>query len=301
MTAKFRGGAIARVVSGLLWLLILLASWNVRAAGERLLFWESRTPGAQVFLLGSMHLASADIYPLRGEIMQAFESADKLVVELDISGANQLAIQQRMLERGTYSGGSTIKDELSPATWEALAKRLEANGIPPELMLRLKPGLVVTTLSTMEMVKLGLDPEQGVDRYFLRLARSNKPIVELETVDRQLDVVLDLPRPDLMVRQSLGQLDELEAILGQLVGSWKRGDADALAKLVIEDELRRHPEYRELHERMFDMRNREMTERILAMQRQGGTYFVVVGAGHLVGRQGIVALLERRGQQPRQL
>ena len=120
-------------------------------------------------------------------------------------------------------------------------------------------------------------------------------------MDRQLDAVLDVPSPELAVKQTLGQLDDLENLMDQLVDSWKRGDAAALNKLVIEDELAKHPEYRDLHERMFDDRNREMTEKILAMQEQGGTYFVVVGAGHLVGIEGIVAMLERQGQQPKQI
>ena len=89
--------------------------------------------------------------------------------------------------------------------------------------------------------------------------------------------------------------------MDRLVGSWKRGDAAALNKLVIEDELAKNPEYGELFERMFDDRNHDMTEKILALQREGGTYFVVVGAGHLVGKEGIIALLARQGQQPRQL
>ena len=67
---------------------------------------------------------------------------------------------------------------------------------------------------------------------------------------------------------------------------------------MIEDELAAHPEYRDLHKRMFDDRNLRMTDRIVEMQQAGGRYFVVVGAGHLVGDQGIVAMLERRGQRP---
>ena len=270
------------------------------AAQDRLLFWETTTPGSKVYLLGSMHLASADVYPLRDTIMQAFNGADKLVVELDISGDRQLLVQQRMLERGMYRDGRTLQDDLSPDVYRELSQRLADTGLPIEMLQGMKPGLVVTTLSTMEMMKLGLNPERGVDRYFLTQARGAKPILELETVDRQLDVVLDFPDPELLVRQSLSQLDDMEALMNELVDSWKRGDSGALGKLVIEDELRQYPEYEALHERMFDDRNREMTEKILGMQRQGGTYFVVVGAGHLVGEQGIVAMLERQGQSPRQ-
>ena len=275
-----------------------LAVLPAQAAGERLLFWEVETKRATVYLLGSMHLATADIYPLRDEIMQAYESADKLAVELDIGGARSAEIQQRMLMRGQYPPGTSLQDDLSPETWQELAARLESNGLPPAMMQTLKPGLVATTLSTVEMMKLGLNPEQGVDRFFLDRARGVKPIVELETVDQQLDVVLDTPQPDLLVRQTLDQLVDLESIMDRLVNAWKRGDARALAKLVIEDELAAHPEYRELHKRMFDDRNLRMTDRIVEMQQAGGRYFVVVGAGHLVGDQGIVAMLQRRGQRP---
>ncbi len=280
---------------------LLSVAQFTQAAGERLLFWQVDTPRATVYLLGSMHLASPEIYPLRSEIMTAFNQADVLAVELDISGARALEIQQRMLERGTYPEGRSLQDELSPATWAELERRLESSGLPPVLMQSLKPGLVVTTLSTMEMMKLGLNPEQGVDRFFLERARGTKPIIELETVDRQLDVVLDTPQPDLLVKQTLVQLEDLESIMNQLVDNWKRGDSPGLAKLVIEDELKKYPEFRDLHRRMFDDRNRDMTTKILDMQSRGGTYFVVVGAGHLVGEQGIVAMLSRRGQSPRQL
>ncbi|MEE4661597.1 MAG: TraB/GumN family protein [Halieaceae bacterium] len=285
---------------GLLLAATTLPAPDARAAGDRLLFWEVALPDATVYLLGSMHLASADVYPLRPEIMQAWERADSLVVELDITGPRALEIQVAMLERGRYPAGRTLQDDLSPETWRRLSDRLEANGLPAPMMQALKPGLVVTTLSTLELVKLGLDPEQGIDRYFLALARGNKPVLELETVERQLDVLLDVPEPELLVAQTLGQLDELDTIMQRLIDRWKAGDGPALAKLVIEDELAAHPEYATLHKRMFDDRNREMTERIMALQGAGDTLFVVVGAGHLVGERGIIALLTRRGYAPRQ-
>jgi uncharacterized protein YbaP (TraB family) len=293
---------VARVLSAVTFAAAALASQFTQAAGDRLLFWQVDTPGATVYLLGSMHLASPDIYPLRSEIVQAFEGAGSLAVEIDVRGEKGAAIQQRMLQRGQYSGGRTLMDDLSPETWRNLSSRLEQNGLPPTMMLGMKPGLVVTTLSTVEMMKLGLNPEQGIDKHFLNLASAqNKPVLELETVDQQLDAILDIPQPDLLVKQTLAQLEELDTLMAELVDTWKRGDADGLARLVIEDELQKHPEFADLHRRMFDDRNATMTAKILDMQARGGKYFVVVGAGHLVGKQGIVAMLERRGQSPRQL
>jgi uncharacterized protein YbaP (TraB family) len=93
----------------------------------------------------------------------------------------------------------------------------------------------------------------------------------------------------------------METIMSQLVDYWQSGDSEGLARLVIEDELEKYPEFRDLHRRMFDDRNHAMTDRIVEMQARGGTWFVVVGAGHLVGDQGIVSMLQRRGQSLRQL
>lgn len=284
----------------LLLVLALGSSW-VAAANDRLLFYGIKTERAQVWLLGSMHLARPDIYPLREKIMSAFASADSLVVEVDIGGGNQLAIQQRMLEMGTYPAGKTIREELSARTWSQLESRLQTSGLPPFMFEQMKPGLVVTTLTTMELMKLGLSPELGIDGHFLAMARGQKRIVELETIDDQLSLLLDIDNAELLVKQTLYQMDTLEASMNKLVRKWKAGDTDGLRKLVLDDELRSHPEFRPLQKRMFDDRNRAMTDGIVKLQRSGGTHFVVVGAGHLLGDQGIIALLQKRGQQPRQL
>ena len=282
-------------------LLLLALAWPCLAAGDRLLFYQIQTRSSQVWLLGSMHLARADIYPLRQDIMRAFEQAEALVVEVDISGGRQQALRERMLSLGSYPPGQSIHDDLGAATWNQLEARLAAVGLAPSMMERLRPGLVVTTLSTMEMMRLGLNPELGIDRYFLSLARADMPVIELETAAQQIALLLDFPRPELLVQQTLVQLDDLEPSMNRLIALWRAGDAAGLRKLVIDDELREHPEFRPLHKRMFDDRNRAMTDRIVALQHDGGSYFVVVGAGHLLGDQGIIAMLERRGRKPRQL
>ncbi len=289
------------MLRALLFVSLLSVVSLTQAAGDRLLIWEVQTARAKTWLLGSVHLARPDMYPLRAEIMQAFDSADNLVVEVDIGGGNQLAIQQQMLAMGSYPPGKTIRDDLSASTWAKLEKALQASGLPPMMMEGLKPGLVVTTLTTMELMKLGLNPELGIDKYFLTQARGRKPIIELETVEQQISLLLDFPNQDLVVRQTLYQLDSLESSMDRLLRYWKQGDAQGLRKLVIDDELARHPEFRPLQKRMFDDRNRAMTHRIVELQQRGGSYFVVVGAGHLLGDQGIIEMLKRRGQKPRQL
>jgi len=280
---------------------VLFICGPVQAAGERLLFYKLGKADAEVYLLGSMHLARAEIYPLRAGIMQAFASAGTLAVELDISGANQLQIQQMIIARGSYPPGETIRDHVSATTWQNLQRHMSGTGLPVQVLERMRPGLLVTTLSSLEMMKLGLSAELGVDRYFLDQARGQKRIHELETVEQQVSLLLDFPQEDLLVRQTLAQLDNMEAIMEELVSVWKRGDAAALQKLLLEDELAKNPEFRSVYERLFDQRNRAMSKQVEGFLRSPGRYFVVVGAGHLVGEQGIVSLLRKRGYAPQQL
>ena len=285
------------LLSVLIWCLVS----PVWAAGEKLLIWQVNTGQAEVVLLGSVHMAYPEIYPLRREIEDAFAAADTLVVEVDISGANTQALQQLMLEKGMLPEGESLHQYLSEQTWADLQTYLRSRALPVELFARLRPGLVVTTLSSMRIAESGMRVEWGIDQHFLIRARGHKTVLELESAQQQIDLLLDFPEPDLLVSQTLVQLDEIDLYLRPIYDAWRAGDAALLARLLLEDERERFPQFQPVYERLFDERNRAMTEKISAYLRGSGRYFVVVGAGHLVGDEGIIALLAQRGYAARQL
>jgi uncharacterized protein YbaP (TraB family) len=273
-------------------------SWG---AGERLPIWKISAGDADVVLLGSVHMAFADIYPLRQEIEDAYAAADQLVVEVDIGGANAVAIQQNMFQRGLLPAGEVLSEKLSEPVWKALEKYLRSRGLPIAGFQTLRPGLVVLTLTTMRLMEMGMDPELGIDQHFLKAARGNKPILELETAQQQIDLLLNFPDANLIVEQTLGQLDSIDLYMRPIYEAWKAGDANALNRLLLEDELAREPRYKAFYESMFDNRNYAMAQKIADYLAGSGRYFIVVGAGHLVGEKGIIALLERRGFSAQQL
>jgi uncharacterized protein YbaP (TraB family) len=273
----------------------------LQAADDRLLFYKAQHKGAEIYLLGSMHLASSEIYPLRKEIMQAFEAATTLVVEVDTTGDNQIEIQQLMLSKGTYPPGESIRDHLTLDTYVRLEEHAERLGLPIGVVASMRPGFLVTALSAMKMIQLGLSPEQGVDQHFLNAAQGKKSIASLETAEQQVDLLLGFPQPDLQVRQTLESLDSMGELIDELVALWKLGDAKSLQTLMLDDVLNEYPEYRLVYERMFDQRNHAMTAKIETFFLAPEKYFVVVGAGHLVGEEGIVSLLKNRGYKVDQL
>lgn len=278
-----------------------LLAWPLWAAGEKLPVWQLRSADAEVVLLGSVHMAYPDIYPLRAAIETAFAASDNLVVEVDISGANTQQLQQLMLARGMLPEGESLEQHLSAQTWSDLQGYLRSRALPVAMFARLRPGLVVTTLSAMRIAELGMLPELGIDRHFLQQAGDQKTVLELESIEQQIELLLDFPDPDLLMSQTLLQLDEIDLYLRPVYDAWRAGDADLLNRLLLVDERERNPQFQPVYEKFFDERNHAMADKIDAYLQGAGSYFVVVGAGHLVGEEGIVALLQRRGYTAQRL
>jgi len=144
--------------------------------------WKISDSNSSIYLLGSVHFANADYYPMSGAINAAFKASDTLAVEIDISNLDPTRTQQLLLHMGNYQDQRTIKDELSPATYQKLETYLANARLPIRLVEKQKPGMLIMSLTSLELAKLGMSPEFGIDQHFLKLAKGNKPIVELETL-----------------------------------------------------------------------------------------------------------------------
>lgn len=265
------------------------------AAGEQLPVWKLRSASAEVVLLGSMHMAYPDIYPLRAAIERAFRAADTLVVEVDISGDGGARLRQLVRERGRLPAGDRLQQHLAPATWQRLDDYLRGRGLAVESLLALRPGLAAVSLVNMRLLELGMRPELGIDLHFLKQVPTTMRVLELESAEQQLELLLDFPDPSLLMDQTLAQLQQIESYLDPIVEAWRSGDAGRLNRLLREEEQARHPEFEPVYRTLFDERNAAMASQIEAFLGGRGRYFVVVGAGHLVGPGGIVSLLEQRG------
>ncbi|MFO7810263.1 MAG: TraB/GumN family protein [Candidatus Delongbacteria bacterium] len=143
------------------------------------------------YLLGSIHIVPDDIYPLSDRIIKAYQHSDHLAVEADINSPDAKKIGQLAMNRGLYTDGSSLTDELDKDTQTKLTHLLEYTGILGiEQAKMMKPWLLAMTLQQLLIVKKGYDPSNGIDMYFLRSAqRSEKNIFELESAEFQLDLI----------------------------------------------------------------------------------------------------------------
>jgi uncharacterized protein YbaP (TraB family) len=119
---------------------------------------------------------------------------------------------------------------------------------------------------------------------------------ELESVDRQLNLFLDLDEDlgEVLIAQLLDELGDLAALTGRMVEAWQRGDAAALDSM-LQEQSGDDPRLTGWYRRLLDDRNAAMADSLDHWLRGNVDVCVVVGAGHFVGERGLVRLLGDRG------
>lgn len=288
-------------------LFALFIAGNVHAAQDRAFFWKvtpdqsssAQSTASTVYLMGSIHFADQSFYPLRVEITEAFQASRFLAIELDVNKIDHTAYERILEERGMFSDGGTIKDVISEETWRQLRQRLKRLGVDYEAVKAYRPGVMVLTLSAIQVMQLGFDPKLGIDVHFLDQASSQsgpKKIIELETLEQQMDLFLDIPDGDLLLQESLYSLDESELMMSDMVRYWKQGDEAQMSRMLFDDALEDYPAFADIYDSLFYDRNDAMRARVEDMLEEAqGPYFVVVGTGHLIGEKGIVEGLRNSG------
>jgi uncharacterized protein len=274
--------------------LVTLGALQLAAATPSFL-WKATGPrGGTVFLAGSIHLLSSEYYPLAPAFDEAFAQSDLLVEEVDLGEMLAPESQMLMLQRGMAPAGQTLDKVLSPQTLDAVRGKVTELGLPLAPLQLFKPWALALTLQGLEWQKAGFDAELGLDRHFYDRARAaNKPVRGLETLAFQISRFDELPLAlqERMLSQTLKEMETTKASLDALGGAWKAGDAPAIERIVLRD-LQSEPE---IYTRLLVERNRNWLPAIEALFSRATPAFLVVGAAHLVGSDGLLAMLRARG------
>ncbi|PCH63889.1 MAG: TraB/GumN family protein [SAR86 cluster bacterium] len=287
------------IASQTLLLLLIMLFFTLHSSAESSV-WQVSSQGNSVFLGGTVHLLRPSDYPLPEEYEQAYRQSEQLYFETDINSMSSLQVQAKMMQQLTYSDGRSLKTILSEEAYSALDSYTEKVGLPLLMLEKFKPGLLVSTLQIIEFQKMGFTP-QGVDAYFnTRAMGDGKALGALEPVEAQIDYIAKMGegKESEFILLSLQEMDELETMMEQMISAWRTGDSALLAELFV-DEMRL--ETPDLYQSLLVERNNNWMPIIEAMFDDEDTEFVLVGAAHMVGEDGLLAQLESRGYEVRQL
>ena len=280
--------------------LLALATLHLSAATPSFLWKVAGPRGGTIFLAGSLHLLTSEYYPLAPAFDDAFAQSDLLVEELDLAEMEAPAAQLLMLTRGMMPAGQTLDTVITPRTLAEVRAKVTELGLPMAPLQLFKPWSLALTLQGMEWQKAGYDPDLGLDKHFYDRARQRQVAVKgLETLEFQIGQFdgLAMPLQDRMLSETLKEMATTSDTVGALAKAWKSGDAAAIERLALQD-LKSEPQ---MYQRLLLDRNRAWLPKIEALFARPKAAFVVVGAAHLVGSDGLIAQLRAKGYSVMQL
>jgi uncharacterized protein YbaP (TraB family) len=255
----------------------------------------ARDADSTLYLFGTVHIRRPNT-PWGGpEAQAALNAADEVWTELPISPEDDAHTQQLVMQLGMSDDAHPLSSYLTPEENQRLNALTQRLGVPNAGLQRMKPWLASITLSFVPMMQAGYDPNSGVDRAIDEAAdAAGKRRTAFETADQQIGFLANLS-PALQREMLVESIDETEqgtVELDQMTAAWERGDVRALQRLVVDDTRRQYPE---LYNVLFVQRNAAWMERLMHELQGSGVDFVAVGTGHLLGHDGLVEQLRRRG------
>lgn len=272
----------------------VLVQQSVAQDTQNSCLWSLQTKSSLIYFLGSLHVLKRDAYPLASVIEKAYAASQKIIFETDIAALKGPVIQAKMLELGLYPEGQDLYQNLDGSTQRSLEEKLSELGLPLEHFARFKPWVVALTLASLELQRLGFDPNYGIDLYFFhRAIKNGKEIGYLEPAEYQLNLLAKMNKQDQssFLSQTLRDLELVSQLAGDIVSYWKTGDAESLHTLLFKS----FKDYPNINDRFLIQRNKRWVSKIENLMREKRNVLVIVGVGHLVGPDGILDVLRKKG------
>lgn len=261
--------------------------------------------GHVIYLLGSIHVAVEDMYPLPAYVLDAYEACDALAVECDIVSAEKdMSLAMEMARSMVLTDGTRISDHISPETYEKAVEILKENNTYYSALDMYMPVMWYSLISTFAMEQAGVDTSLGIDRYFLEDAKEqDKPILEVESVSEQYALLagMSMELQCLMLEETVGYYGTaaFKLSIRAMCKAWADGDEEGLLTMLNSDTGALPPEQaaliNEFNDSLEGQRNVNMTAFAKESLELGSSVFIVVGAAHVLGDDGMANALAQEG------
>ncbi|WEK53509.1 MAG: TraB/GumN family protein [Candidatus Cohnella colombiensis] len=274
-----------------------------KPAGSKGYLWKVTGGKNAAYLVGTIHLAKKEMYPLDPDLEQALEEANYIALELDLTKVNQTEVSQLLADKAMYKDGTTLKDHVPAEDYEKFTAAMKKSfGMLGKMYEKFEPWYSAMTLESIGATKYS--KVDGIDKYLAKQGhKAGKKVLELESMESQL-AIFDGFSDELQLRyfhmtvEATGQaIDGTE----QLLDMWTKGDESELMQYYDEYMTSSKAELDELFDEfntaILDHRNKGMVEKIDGFLNNGnkGTYLIAVGSLHMPGEKGLVNQLRELG------
>lgn len=268
--------------------------------------WAMSDEDSTVYLLGTVHILRPDMDWSTDYFDEVLSEVEQVWFEADTLSPEATAqINALIPQLGMNASGVPMTQMLSETANENLAIIAERLGAQPD-QLRMalndfQPWIASLQIAVLQMQAAGYDPASGVEAALnARIAGQGKSLHFLETAEEQLRFFADMPLETQIANLELGLQEAVDHpdLFDELVGAWSQGDMDALNTLMNQNMREQTPE---LYEIILVQRNRNWIPEIAAALEGDEDVLIAVGAGHMPGEEGVIALLQAQGLEVRRV
>lgn len=262
--------------------------------GHPVSMWLVQGDNNRIYLLGSVHLLRREDHPLPGVIAAAYDDAEALYMEIDMDDLDAVAMQATINRLGMLDGEQSLRDMMGEELYAEAQTAAEALDIPLAMLEKTEPWFAALTVEQLVLTRIGFNPAYGIEMHMLSKAgEDGKQVHGFETIEQQLGLLdgLSLEAQRDLLMQTLDKGANIREIMDQLIEAWRIGNTEYLENQLLV-EIAKYPE---LYEAIVADRNRNWVNTIDKLLGDDQDYLVIVGALHLVGKDGVPALLEERG------
>ena len=291
-----------KIINFVITLLIILAAIVTNLHAENFM-WEIQGSQNKAFILGSIHTMPKDVYPLDEKIESAFQDSDVLIVEVDATDLDQEEVNNFIIANAVYRDSINLQTVLDKEIFDNLSQKFQELGLTEDQLKAFKPWFACLNLGLGALQKINITTGQGIDLHFLNKAHEQEmTILELESAITQLEALSSMDEQTQIdyLQYSLDDYENTVEDFMKMLENWKTGDAEAMNTqtkmklLELKDEL---PGIIHYYNEIFVNRDINIAEKLAGYleSEEEHTYFIIVGAFHLVGDDGLLKLLQDKG------
>ena len=263
--------------------------------------WQVKKGNSIMYIGGTIHMLRQSDDPFPQEYDKAYKESECIVFESNLGPDPFKGIEnmRKYLLQAQYPDGSTIDNHLSPKVYAELKSYCTKNDIKLETIKSYKMAPFVREIRNVKIDKLGIT-KKGADRYYYDKAKSDdKKTIELETIDEQIHIFTESGEGDgdAFITYSLEDVKNMEKRFDNFADAWKKGDVNRLNDFVV-DIQKKTPKY---YKMIIVDRNNKWLSKIDDYLKTPQVKFILVGIDHLVGKDGIIESLGKKGYKVEKL
>jgi uncharacterized protein YbaP (TraB family) len=271
---------------------VVLLSPPAFAQGPAL--WKISDSDTNLYILGSVHVLKPGTVWLNEDLRQKILSAKEIYLEVSAADQQPRVLGPLVKKYGILPQGDSLRKHLPEKVYGDLGAAFAQFGIEQKQYDSLKPWTADVVYASVKFSRAGYNPSTGVEATVVQLATTKGiPVEGLETADFQIGLLDSLTEQEAtdILKADLADRDELSAVMDRLTKSWSRGDVADLANYFDDAS----EDGRALRKKVFTDRNASWVPKIRAIMDRPGNYVLVVGTGHLVGPESVIAMLRKAG------